>query len=168
MLAAGCLLVAGIAILIISGAGKFVGMAAPPFNHSVSTPRISILTAVRSPSAPSGARRRPCCSGDIPGENAISRRSAGAQRETADLSQPPLRSPPTKHVNQTDRAGQPYILHPLRVMAAMDTDEAKRVAILHDVVEDCGVTLDDLRALGKGSSSTGTRRVGGRQAHPVR
>jgi (p)ppGpp synthase/HD superfamily hydrolase len=63
----------------------------------------------------------------------------------------------TKHVNQTDRAGQPYILHPLRVMAAMDTDEAKRVAILHDVVEDCGVTLDDLRALGKGSSSTETR-----------
>jgi hypothetical protein len=33
-------------------------------------------------------------------------------------------------------------------MAAMDTDEAKRVAVLHDVVEDCGVTLDDLRALG--------------------
>jgi (p)ppGpp synthase/HD superfamily hydrolase len=54
----------------------------------------------------------------------------------------------TKHVNQTDRAGQPYILHPLRVMAAMDTDEARRVAILHDVVEDCDVSLDDLRALG--------------------
>jgi (p)ppGpp synthase/HD superfamily hydrolase len=53
-----------------------------------------------------------------------------------------------KHIDQVDRAGQPYILHPLRVMAAMDTDEAKRVAVLHDVVEDCGVTLDDLRALG--------------------
>jgi (p)ppGpp synthase/HD superfamily hydrolase len=53
-----------------------------------------------------------------------------------------------KHLTQTDRAGQPYILHPLRVMAAMDSDEAKRVAVLHDVVEDCGVTLDELRALG--------------------
>ena len=53
-----------------------------------------------------------------------------------------------KHINQVDRAGQPYILHPLRVMAAMDTDESKRVAVLHDVVEDCGVTLDELRALG--------------------
>jgi|SRR5438552_12131142 len=53
-----------------------------------------------------------------------------------------------KHVDQVDRAGQPYILHPLRVMVAMDSDEARRVAVLHDVVEDCGVTLDDLRALG--------------------
>ncbi len=53
-----------------------------------------------------------------------------------------------KHDNQVDRAGQPYILHPLRVMAAMHTDEERRVAVLHDVVEDCGVTLDDLRALG--------------------
>ena len=54
----------------------------------------------------------------------------------------------TKHGGQTDRAGQPYILHPLRVMLAMDTEEARRVAVLHDVVEDCGVTLDDLRELG--------------------
>jgi (p)ppGpp synthase/HD superfamily hydrolase len=53
-----------------------------------------------------------------------------------------------KHIGQTDRAGQPYILHPLRVMMAMDSDEARRVAVLHDVVEDCGVTLEDLRALG--------------------
>ena len=53
-----------------------------------------------------------------------------------------------KHIDQVDRAGQPYILHPLRVMAAMDTDEARRVAVLHDVVEDCEVTLDELRALG--------------------
>jgi hypothetical protein len=33
-------------------------------------------------------------------------------------------------------------------MAAMDTDEAKRAAILRDVVKDCDVTLDDLRTLG--------------------
>jgi (p)ppGpp synthase/HD superfamily hydrolase len=53
-----------------------------------------------------------------------------------------------KHVEQTDKAGQPYILHPLRVMAAMDTDEARRVALLHGVVEEGGVTLDELRTLG--------------------
>ena len=32
-------------------------------------------------------------------------------------------------------------------MLAMDTDEERRVAVLHDVVEDCGVSLDDLRAM---------------------
>lgn len=42
------------------------------------------------------------------------------------------------HQGQTDKAGQPYILHPLRVMAACDGDlKAQMVAILHDVAEDC-------------------------------
>jgi len=43
------------------------------------------------------------------------------------------------HAGQVDRAGEPYILHPLRVMMRLDvkTDEARIVAVLHDVVEDC-------------------------------
>ena len=41
------------------------------------------------------------------------------------------------HAGQVDKAGQPYILHPLRVMLAQETDEARIVAVLHDVVEDC-------------------------------
>src|SRR5688572_13624153 len=41
------------------------------------------------------------------------------------------------HAGQVDKAGAPYILHPLRVMMAMDTDEERIVAVLHDVVEDC-------------------------------
>jgi (p)ppGpp synthase/HD superfamily hydrolase len=53
-----------------------------------------------------------------------------------------------RHGNQTDKADQPYILHPIRVMMAMDTDEARRVAVLHDVVEDCRVTLNELRRRG--------------------
>lgn len=53
-----------------------------------------------------------------------------------------------KHRGKRDKGGQPYILHPLRVMLAVDTDEERRVAVLHDVVEDTGVTLEDLRALG--------------------
>ena len=40
------------------------------------------------------------------------------------------------HRGQRDRSGQPYILHPLRVMAQMESDAASIVAILHDVVED--------------------------------
>lgn len=49
------------------------------------------------------------------------------------------------HEGQVDKAGAPYILHPLRVMAAQTTNEARTVAVLHDVVEDTGVTLGELR-----------------------
>jgi (p)ppGpp synthase/HD superfamily hydrolase len=52
------------------------------------------------------------------------------------------------HEGQTDKAGQPYILHPLRLMAAMATEEERIVAVLHDVVEDSHATFDDLGALG--------------------
>lgn len=44
------------------------------------------------------------------------------------------------HQGQKDRAGQPYILHPLRVMLAMETNQERMVAVLHDVVEDTPVT----------------------------
>lgn len=52
------------------------------------------------------------------------------------------------HRGQLDKAGQPYILHPLRVMARVTTPEERLVAVLHDVVEDSPTTLDDLRAAG--------------------
>lgn len=48
------------------------------------------------------------------------------------------------HTGQVDKVGQPYILHPLRIMLAMTTDEERMVAALHDVVEDSAVTLADL------------------------
>ena len=41
------------------------------------------------------------------------------------------------HAGQFDRAGEPYILHPLRVMMSVSTTEERIVAVLHDVVEDC-------------------------------
>ena len=41
------------------------------------------------------------------------------------------------HAGQTDRGGQPYIFHPIRVMLAVQTDDERVVAILHDVLEDC-------------------------------
>jgi hypothetical protein len=40
------------------------------------------------------------------------------------------------HKGATDKAGAPYILHPLRLMFAVEGVEAKIVAVLHDVVED--------------------------------
>ena len=52
------------------------------------------------------------------------------------------------HTGQVDKAGAPYILHPLRVMLAMRHPSERMAAILHDVVEDTAVTLDELRAAG--------------------
>jgi hypothetical protein len=52
------------------------------------------------------------------------------------------------HAGQKDQDGQPYILHPLRLMGSVDGLAAKIVAILHDVIEDTRVTRDDLRAAG--------------------
>lgn len=52
------------------------------------------------------------------------------------------------HVAQKDKAGQPYVLHPLRLMFRMETDEERMAAVLHDVVEDTEWTLDALRTEG--------------------
>jgi len=52
------------------------------------------------------------------------------------------------YAGQTDKAGKTYILHPLRLMSKMDTDEEMSVALLHDVIEDSDITADDLLADG--------------------
>lgn len=54
------------------------------------------------------------------------------------------------HRSQVDRARQPYILHPLRVMLRLETEIERIVGVLHDVVEDSRYTLDDLRSMGYG------------------
>ncbi len=50
----------------------------------------------------------------------------------------------TAHTGQLDRSGQPYILHPLRVMLAVNSEHERMAAVLHDVVEDSDITYDDL------------------------
>ncbi|OWK29807.1 HD domain-containing protein [Sphingomonas mucosissima] len=50
------------------------------------------------------------------------------------------------HRGQVDKAGAPYILHPLRVMLAQADDARRIAAVLHDVVEDCAVAPDTIRA----------------------
>ncbi|WHT20874.1 phosphohydrolase [Crossiella sp. CA-258035] len=52
------------------------------------------------------------------------------------------------HEGQLDKAGLPYIRHPLRVMDQVEGEWHKMAAVLHDVVEDTGVTAEDLRAAG--------------------
>lgn len=52
------------------------------------------------------------------------------------------------HAGQADKAGAPYILHPLRMMLTLQTDAERITAVLHDVVEDTPWTLTDLRAEG--------------------
>lgn len=52
------------------------------------------------------------------------------------------------HRGQTDKAGKPYIEHPRRVAARCETAAEKAVALLHDTMEDCGMTADRLRELG--------------------
>lgn len=52
------------------------------------------------------------------------------------------------HAGQVDKAGVPYILHPLRLMFAVQNPYERMAAVLHDVVEDTDITLDDLRAEG--------------------
>ncbi len=55
------------------------------------------------------------------------------------------------HAGQRDKGGAPYILHALRVMLRVRPGVEQIVAVLHDVVEDSGVTFDDLRAEGYGA-----------------
>jgi len=52
------------------------------------------------------------------------------------------------HTGQKGKDGSPYILHPLRIMTRMGSDEERIAAVLHDVVEDSDITLDDLRTTG--------------------
>ena len=52
------------------------------------------------------------------------------------------------HHGQYDKIGAPYILHPVFVAEQMDTEKATIVALLHDVIEDTSITLDDLRDKG--------------------
>jgi len=52
------------------------------------------------------------------------------------------------HLGQKDKAGQPYVLHALRIMFMLDSEEERIVGVLHDLVEQTEVTLDRLKTLG--------------------
>ena len=48
------------------------------------------------------------------------------------------------HMNQVDRAGVPYIYHPIHLAEQMNTEVECIVALLHDVVEDTEITFEQL------------------------
>jgi len=48
------------------------------------------------------------------------------------------------HLNQVDRAGVPYIYHPIHLAEQMSTETECIAALLHDVVEDTNVTFEEL------------------------
>jgi hypothetical protein len=52
------------------------------------------------------------------------------------------------HDGQYDKQGQPYIEHVLRVMRSVQGDDARVVALLHDILEDTRTDTHDLRSAG--------------------
>ena len=54
------------------------------------------------------------------------------------------------HEDQIDKGGKAYILHPIRMMMRLRTndEELMAIAILHDVVEDSDITTAELISLG--------------------
>lgn len=57
-----------------------------------------------------------------------------------------------KHKGQYDKGGAPYILHPLRVMLQLKNIEEQIYGVLHDTIEDCAVTIDELSKIGLNDS----------------
>ncbi len=55
-----------------------------------------------------------------------------------------------RHAGQFDRGGNPYILHPLKVMYYLKTDdeELQCIALAHDLVEDTDTTYNELYDMG--------------------
>lgn len=54
------------------------------------------------------------------------------------------------HAGQEGKGGEPFILHPIRVMLRCGSDAERTAAILHDLVEKTSWTLEALRAEGFG------------------
>ena len=51
------------------------------------------------------------------------------------------------HHGQVDKGGVPYIFHPMHLAEQMQDEYSTCVALLHDVVEDTDVTLEQLAQL---------------------
>ena len=52
------------------------------------------------------------------------------------------------HKEQTDKTDMPYVFHPFHLAEQMTDEYSTVVALLHDVVEDTAITLDDLKDMG--------------------
>lgn len=52
------------------------------------------------------------------------------------------------HQGQSSINGEPYILHPLRLLIKAKSNEERIIAILHDVIEKTNISLADLKNKG--------------------
>ena len=52
------------------------------------------------------------------------------------------------HKEQTDKAGLPYIYHPIHLAEQMTNETTTCIALLHDVIEDPDMTFEQLQAEG--------------------
>ncbi len=52
------------------------------------------------------------------------------------------------HKDRKDKSGLPYVFHPWHVAESMEDEECTCAALLHDVIEDTDMTIDDLRNAG--------------------
>ena len=52
------------------------------------------------------------------------------------------------HQGQSSINGEPYILHPLRLLIKAESNEERIIAILHDVIEKTNISLADLKNKG--------------------
>ena len=63
---------------------------------------------------------------------------------TSTLLEKALKISTDAHLYQVDKAGVPYIFHPIRVSNRCSTDDERIVALLHDTIEDTEVTAEYL------------------------
>ena len=52
------------------------------------------------------------------------------------------------HQGQSSINGEPYILHPLRLLIKSKSNEERIIAVLHDVIEKSNISLADLKNKG--------------------
>ena len=63
------------------------------------------------------------------------------------------------HKEQVDKTGLPYIFHPYHLAEQMTNETSVCVALLHDVVEDSDITLENLRQQGIPDEVIATLRI---------
>lgn len=61
-----------------------------------------------------------------------------------DLTKKALKISFNAHKNQVDKSGMPYVFHPFHLAEQMDDEYSVCVALLHDVVEDTDITVEEL------------------------
>ena len=63
------------------------------------------------------------------------------------------------HKNQVDKGGIPYIYHPIHIAEQMQSEDEVCVALLHDVLEDSDMSLDELKREGFGPEVIGALKL---------